>query len=308
MANETITKHQGHYLGGDGEYAVIDCLSCEYAHVDPVPSVEELLNVYDEKFYREDKPDYLLKTEREYDYWSESVYRWRYEDLERLLPPGAGKRLLEIGCSGGFFLRYGKSRGWQVLGVEPSIQASQYAKAVSGVEVIRDYIQNIPLEQIQGAFDVVHLQYVLEHVPNPLEVCQRAFEALTSGGLICVEVPNDFNPLQKLANLTLGNHDYWVSIPHHLNYFNAESLSKLLARAGFTVLEQEASFPMEFFQFFGENYVGNEAVGLACHQKRMRFEMAFNQLPEADALRKKLYQCFATLGIGRTLTIFAQKP
>jgi 2-polyprenyl-3-methyl-5-hydroxy-6-metoxy-1,4-benzoquinol methylase len=309
MPDQTLTRHQGRSIGQYNDLQLIDCVECGFIHVDPLPSESDLAEVYDEKFYSSDKPEYLTKSERESAYWESSVYRYRYDTLEALTPAAEeSRRILEVGCSGGFFLRYGKSRGWQVLGVEPSRQAAEYADTVSQVPVIRDYFQNVPVSELGEGFDAVHMQYVLEHLPNPVEMCRKAIEVLKPGGILCVEIPNDFNPLQTLAHRHLEAPEYWVSIPHHLNYFNRESLSGLMTRLGLTVVDEEASFPMELFLLMGDNYVGNDTVGRDCHARRMKLEQALALTPETRELRNQVYRQFAALGLGRTLTLFARKP
>ena len=53
--------------------------------------------------------------------------RDRLESFEALLPANR-RRLLDIGSGPGFFLKSAASRGWNVLGVEPSRQAAAHAK------------------------------------------------------------------------------------------------------------------------------------------------------------------------------------
>lgn len=306
---KTLLQHTGPNLGHYQGVRIIDCTTCGFVHVDPLPTLEDLAALYDEKFYASDKAGYLEKAEAEQPYWREAVYRYRYDTLETLLSESeAPKRILDIGCSGGFFLKYGLERGWQVMGIEPSRQAAAYARKVNGVEVIADYFQNVAFNELAGRFDAVNLRNVLEHLPNPRELCEKAAQCLKSGGIICIEVPNDFNPLQTLARRQNPDlPEYWVVPDHHLNYFNRETLTNLLEQTGFTVLDAEGSFPMEFFLLMGEQYVGNDALGLSCHQKRMAYELSLSQTAEGRQIRNQLYRFYATLNLGRTLTVYAQK-
>ncbi len=310
MPTPTLAHHHGPLVGQYNDYRLISCEQCRFIHVDPLPSDESLAEVYDEKFYGEDKPDYLTKLEKEQDYWCDAVYRDRFDALETLVlePAGARRKILDIGCSGGFFLRYGQERGWDALGIEPSRQAATYARKVSRVNVIQGYFQHVDFTDLNGTFDAVHLRNVLEHLPNPIELCERSLAALKPGGILCLEVPNDFNPLQKLIAEEISKNEYWVSIPHHLNYFTPETLDAMLIRLGFTPEYKEASFPIELFLLMGENYLGNSTVGASCHARRMQFEQTMNRLETTRALRRKLYAAFAELGMGRTMVVYARKP
>ena len=92
-----------------------------------------------------------------------------------------------------------------------------------------------------GNFDAVHLNNVLEHVPNPLRVIRLARGLLAPGGLICLNVPNDFTPFQAGARAALSLPEWWVAPPHHLNYFDFESLSQLIVSQGFEIAERNTS-------------------------------------------------------------------
>lgn len=48
---------------------------------------------------------------------------------------------------------------------------------------------------------------------------------------------------------------------HHINYLDYSSLLALLKKAGFNVLKEGASFPMELFLLMGKRYVGADEIG-----------------------------------------------
>ena len=61
--------------------------------------------------------------------------------------------------------------------------------------------------------------------------------------MLCVGVPNDFSPFQIAARSAVNTGDWWVAPPHHLNYFDFESLGALLTRLGLTVPSAPPAFP-----------------------------------------------------------------
>ena len=79
--------------------------------------------------------------------------------------------------------------------------------------------------------------------PIPIAILLLARDLLEPGGVLCVGVPNDFSPFQIAAARAAGAGEWWVAPPHHLNYFDFDSLSDLLARLGFDVVERTTSFP-----------------------------------------------------------------
>jgi SAM-dependent methyltransferase len=157
-----------------------------------------------------------------------------------------------------------------------------------------------------GRFDAVHLNNVLEHIPDPAHLIALAQGLLETGGVICINVPNDFSALQVAAMSAAQTADWWVAPPHHLNYFDFESLTNLLARLGFAPAARTTSFPMEAFLMMGENYVGDAILGRACHNKRKKFDLAFEAAGLTE-IRRAFYRALADAGIGREAVVIAVK-
>ncbi len=83
--------------------------------------------------------------------------------------------------------------------------------------------ESIPVAD--GAFEVVVMTQLLEHVVDPPAVLCEAFRILAPGGRLCVTVP-------LVWELHETPHDYWRYTPY--------SLSALLEGAGFEAIEVEA--------------------------------------------------------------------
>lgn len=124
---------------------------------------------------------------------------------------------------------------------------------------------------------------------------------------MCLTVPNDFSPLQIAAQEGKGHAPWWIAPPHHLNYFDFDSLEALMRRIGLTPTERLTSFPMEAFLLMGDDYVSDPATGKACHRRRMNFDLAF-EAAGIGAVRRRLYGALAAAGIGREATVIAVKP
>ncbi len=296
-------RHLGAHLGRAGGFDVIACAGCGFRHVLPLPSDEELANAYRHDYYAIEKPLYLEATRRDLDWWR-IVYDDRLAALEAELPPDR-RRLLEVGSGPGFFLLHAREHGWTPLGVEPSQQAAAHTRDL-GIEVVEAFFEATTAASL-GRFDAIQMTNVLEHVPDPLEVLRLAHERLAPGGLVSVIVPNDFNPFQRAARDACDQPPWWIAPPHHLNYFDFDSLAAALARTGFVPLVRSGSFPIDLFLLMGERYVGDDAVGRRCHEMRMRFEQSLETAGRGE-LRRALYRSLADLGLGREAWIVAKRP
>ena len=286
----------------DKGFDVIDCQLCGFKHIIPIPTVEELEKVYQHDYYMQDKPLYLERYREDIDWWN-MTYADRYELLEQHLPPGK-RRLLDIGSGPGFFLLNGQSRGWQVKGIEPSVQAVEHSHGL-GVQVDNAFFSADTTPDL-GKFNVINMSDVLEHIPDPAALLALVNDRWSEDGLLCVVVPNDFNPVQFVAHDFLKFNPWWVAPPHHINYFNFNSLQNILERCGLEVIHKEATFPIDMFLLMGDNYIGNDVLGRACHGKRKMLELDLSK-GGMNEIKRRLYQSLAQIGLGREIDHPARK-
>jgi len=294
--------HNGPRIARAKGHDIIDCFACGFRHVLPLPDPASLERAYRENYYADEKPTFIAHAGED-QAWFELAQNDRLAIFEKLLP-SSRRRLLDIGCGPGFFLKTAMARGWAAHGIEPSRQAAAHARSL-GAEVTEGFF-NWESAQRLGRFDVVTLTNVLEHVPDAAQTLSRAANLLEPGGVLCVGVPNDFSLFQIAARTAGDTGDWWLAPPHHLNYFDFESLENAIARLELKVVERTTSFPMEAFVMMGENYVGDPALGRACHGKRKNFDFAFEKAGLTH-LRRDFYRAMAKLGIGREAVVIAVK-
>ena len=165
----------------------------------------------------------------------EARYReWvlRRDQLRFLLsvaPPGDGRRLLDIGCGSGTFLKLAREAGFRVQGLEASPEAAKAAaKILPGRVVVGD---ERDLVRSGARFDVVSLFHVLEHLLRPVDYLRRIRRLLAEGGGLVVQVPNS----HSLQAALLGSRWYGLDCPRHVHNFTAGALLHLLYRSGFRV-------------------------------------------------------------------------
>jgi SAM-dependent methyltransferase len=305
-AAETVIAwqtHEGPRIARAKGYDIVDCVMCGFRHVVPLPDAAKLEHAYREAYYRDEKPTFLSHAGEDQE-WAELAQNDRLEIFERLLG-SERRRLLDIGSGPGFFLKTAKARGWRVLGIEPSRQAAAHARNL-GLEVAEGFF-NAETAPGLGRFDAIQLNNVLEHVPDPIEILILARDLLQKGGVLCVNVPNDFSPFQIAARASLNLPEWWIAPPHHLNYFDFASLSGLMERLGLRIAERMTSFPMEAFLLMGENYTSDPATGRACHNRRKRFDQALEAAGLKET-RRAFYRALAGAGLGREAVVIAVKP
>lgn len=185
-----------------------------------------------DKFYTEVWPDYMQRQMADI-WWYERLWSVL---LDRLGKPRGGL-LVDWGSGPGLLLNLAQRRGWSVWGIEPSPSARAMADSIgigsSHPDAIADWHST--------KADAIISTETLEHVQDPAAELRKMASILTSGGLIAISVPNDNNPLQRLF---WGKSKPWVHHTH-LSYFNPRSLREKVEQAGFEVVWQRTSFPVE---------------------------------------------------------------
>ena len=300
--------HRGETIRKYGKYKVINCKYCKFIHINPIPTNEELENLYQNEYYQKTKPDYIIGNEKDIAYQN-YTFDEKLDFLESKIS-GKQKKILDIGSGPGFFLRRAKKRGWNVLGIEPSPIACKYSKKEK-IPTIQKFFHDVNLKEI-GKFDAIHIFDVLEHVNDPMNVLKKSYSLLKKGGIIIIEVPNDFNPLQKIIQKSFKKKEYWVTLSSklkkfdHINYFDFQSISKLVEKTGFKIVLKESTYPLEFFILMGQDYIKNPKLGKKINSERVEFEENFKN-SGSNENKRLLYRNFAEIGIGRTAIIYAKK-
>ncbi len=296
--------HKGKIIAKAEGKDIIECSTCGYTHVNPLPTQKELNEFYEKTFYQDVKTSYFDDYERDHDWWVLN-YNWLLDDLESEVNNKKGKhiRLLDVGSGPGLFLKTASDRGMDALGIEPSLDAYNYSKKKHQCKVMNVTLEN--LDPSLEKFDIVHSSLVMEHILNPMHFIKKSKSLLKKNGLLCIIVPNDFNPIQEI-NVKLGSKKWWISPFEHLNYFNPKSLKKLMEKAGLEIVNESVTFPIDLFLLMDKNYLDQPELGKECHYMRKGFEFNLEK-SHSDKFRKNLYKAFSKLGIGRELVIIGRK-
>lgn len=161
--------------------------------------------------------------------WGRKQLSWfKKKALSWLRREAPGRRLLELGCGPGTFLLVARQEGWDVTGVEPTLEAANKA-ATFGLDVFKGYLEDY-VESSSSQFDAVVSFEVLEHVPNPLDQLRWIHALVKPGGIVVLSVPNLDDPY------CLKQRNPASIPPVHINFFNRRSLGRAIQDAGFVVV------------------------------------------------------------------------
>jgi SAM-dependent methyltransferase len=190
--------------------------------------------------------DEYYRSSSNYEYWNtvvfpasedarrERIFRPRAEravELARRHGGGAGT-LVDVGAGYGTFCEEVRRLEVfdRVVALEPEPHLAKTCRA-KGLEVIEAPVERAPLE---SGVDVVTSFEVVEHLFSPREFVERCAAVLRPGGLLMLTCPN----VHGFDVEVLGEASATVDA-EHLNYLHPASLTGLLERSGFTVVETQ---------------------------------------------------------------------
>ena len=277
-----------------------------FFQLDPIPQLEELEKHYREKYYQEPKSDTY---EQEYDAEELEYIRANLEEKEYLLNTlcvqEGDKSFFDIGCGEGWALAYFHERGWSVEGCDFSCYGIQkHNKSVEKFFVQGD-VESVCDARIAAGkvYTVVHMENVLEHVIDPKLILQKCEQLLAQGGILYINVPNDFNPLQGyLYEGGLIKRTKWIAEMEHISYFNKDGLVNLAQECG---LETKLVLGTDIIEFFGlnpdTNYYDHPEVGHNCHVARRHWTKLLREFSLNEKIA--LYKAMGGMGLGRNLIV-----
>jgi SAM-dependent methyltransferase len=161
-----------------------------------------------------------------------------------------GKRIVEIGCGSGDFLKLLCEKGGnEGIGFDPSAAAGGAIAGHPRITLIRDYYSS---KHAHVDTDLVCCRHVLEHVESPLSFLNEIIRALPAGKKTALffEVPE--------VMFILKDHSSWDLIYEHPSYFSTSSLHRLLSMAGCRVQAIWKSFHEQFLCVCAEPGSGDQ--------------------------------------------------
>jgi SAM-dependent methyltransferase len=161
----------------------------------------------------------------------EKTFERRLEKIEKLAAPG---RVLDLGCAFGFFLSVAQGRGWDAYGVDLSPSACRHAREQLGVQVIDGTLRDVGFDD--AFFDVVVMNDVFEHLPDPSAELVEVHRVLRAGGYLFIVTQDVSSAIVRV----LGSRWAQYKPSEHLYYFTRATLRAMLEKSGFAVLRIES--------------------------------------------------------------------
>lgn len=193
-------------------FRVVRCLNCTHAFCAPIPK-----NIY---------KNYEDVIDKEYLRHSKTRELSAKAALKVINQYAHGKRLLDVGCATGDFLKIARKFGYSTEGLELSHWSSKIAFK-RGIKVHVETLKSLSGKMVKK-YDVITLWGVIEHFENPKEEMKYLYRLLKPNGIIVLWTGN----VDALMSRLLGRR-WWYWQGQHIQYFTHKSLNCLAKTTGF---------------------------------------------------------------------------
>jgi 2-polyprenyl-3-methyl-5-hydroxy-6-metoxy-1,4-benzoquinol methylase len=162
-----------------------------------------------------------------------------------LIASRVGKgRLLDVGCSCGYFMEVAARHGYDVQGLEFSRNAIAAASPA-----VRPRILHATIDTLHGGhdrvYDVITAFDIIEHLARPLAFLEDAHRLLSPGGHLVVSTPDAGHWLRPLA----GSRWPMLQPMQHLTLFSRRALLGILEQAGFVDVHVDTAYKVISWEY-----------------------------------------------------------
>jgi len=195
------------------------CNTCGMISVNPHFSDEGLDFLYSNYFkYRQDNE--LLTEQRDKMYLIDRDWVCNYVKQGNIL---------DIGCSGGFFLSKFSPKQFERNGVEIAEDAAQFARDQFNLNVYNGQVTEI---SFPTQFDLVMMRGVIEHFNDPISVLKKCSEIIRDNGyLFITATPSG----EDSFAFDVYRHKWRLFTPlEHIHFFTVKLLTRVLEPMGFS--------------------------------------------------------------------------
>lgn len=209
-------------------FRYVSCRKCSTLFVNPKPPFIALRDFYANSrsthFWVKDFFAPVAEARRK------KIFRPRAKYISTIIKKHNGLLIGDIGAGFGLFLEELRKilPANRYIGIEPSSEMAEICSK-KNLEVRRACLEDI--KGMGGKFDVLTAFELFEHLFAPKAFLKKAYSLLKPGGYLIITTLN----ANGFDILLMGSKSKSIFPPHHLNFFNTESIKLLLEDTGFDI-------------------------------------------------------------------------
>jgi 2-polyprenyl-3-methyl-5-hydroxy-6-metoxy-1,4-benzoquinol methylase len=201
-----------------GKYSLVRCSACTLVFVNPRDDKADILGRYADD---QASPVSYYENSAAVD---SIIFEKRLQWVEPFLATGS---ILDIGCNVGTFMDVATRRGWDVTGLDLNPHALDVSRK-KGHKVVHGLFGPETIAKLdRKGFDLVVMNDVIEHFPNPLESLKLVPPLMKSGGYFLINTPDFESPVART---------FQIKPTEHIFYFDRKTVTRTLKEAGFDIV------------------------------------------------------------------------
>ena len=219
-------------------YSIKECIKCRHLCTFPRIKNEELSDLYGNYYPRKSINIEAIVNEakKECSRFS-SFLRWLTgSNNQGQFYAQKDDFFLDVGCGSGVSLLEAKYLGANPYGLEADPNVKRIAKNLN-LRIFNGNLEDSPFKKI--FFDLIVLNQVIEHIPEPDLLLQKLRNNLTKKGLIIISIPNVNSFWRFLFR------EKWINwhVPYHLHHFNKKNFIKMIDKCGLKIIKSRSITP-----------------------------------------------------------------
>lgn len=225
----TAALHAIDYTVSQNTFEIVKCESCHLLFTNPRPKADQAGKYYQSEDYISHSNTQKGLVNRLYHFVRNITLQQKTSWID---PYKIGeKKLLDIGCGNGHFLKASQDKGWKVTGMELDPETAKRASELLKQD-IHPSINNIPQNE---NFDLITMWHVLEHVYEIKEYFDFFQQHLSSKGKLLFALPNHKSYDAEVFQ------QYWAAydVPRHIYHFNPSTLDFFARQHGFKLVKSK---------------------------------------------------------------------
>ncbi len=192
------------------------CRSCGMISVNP-HLTEQGLELFYSTYFAYHRSDRVKNEQRE------KMYLIDRDWVSTFVPAG---KVLDIGCSGGYFLSVFPVHRWERYGVEIDPAAAEHARAVFNIPV---WVGRFLDMEIEPGFDLIMMRGVIEHFRDPVPVLAKCASLLKPNGCLFISA----TPAGDSFAFYIYREKWRLFTPfEHIHFFTVALLTRLVQNFG----------------------------------------------------------------------------
>jgi len=224
-----------HSIKSNQTFNLVRCKKCGLVRMNPWPVRIKDSYLEDYEPYNPKKEDFYFSLVRTLTISCYKKIKSPLDFFKALLckilyyPPEFKKdgRVLDIGCGNGGYLSILRDCGWEVYGIDFSEKAVRYAnekRKLANVKQAKADDLNYP----DNFFDLIAMNHIIEHLPNPKKALVGAKRVLKNEGVLTITTPNFAS-----SNASIFSKNWFpLETPRHLFLFEASTLNRMINNIG----------------------------------------------------------------------------